>query len=58
MLYVTEDGDEWEGGDLTADDALGWVQHALLRGDKHAWNYTAQGAPTGPVTYEEVGDDE
>lgn len=50
-LEVVEDGDEWEGGNMSAEDARGWVSHALSRGDKHAWNYTAYGPSIAAVEY-------
>ncbi|GGX26684.1 hypothetical protein [Streptomyces chryseus] len=57
-LEVKEDGDEWEGGEMSPDVASGWVSHALARGDKHAWNYTTYGGKPTSVTYEEVADEE
>ncbi|GAB7187116.1 hypothetical protein ATKI12_6947 [Kitasatospora sp. Ki12] len=50
-LEVVEDGNEWEGGDMSTEDARGWVSHALARGDKHAWNYTAVGTSVAGVEY-------
>ncbi|WNI28615.1 hypothetical protein [Streptomyces sp. ITFR-6] len=57
-LVVKEDGDEYEGGELTLEDARGWVAHVLSRGDKHASNFTAYGASPTSVTYEESEDEE
>ncbi|MEV6684416.1 hypothetical protein AB0N28_03570 [Streptomyces sp. NPDC051130] len=57
-LVVKEDGDEWEGGDMSDDVAGGWVSHCLARGDKHAWNYTGYGVSVSSVTYEDIDEDE
>ncbi|WP_327712424.1 hypothetical protein OG912_32390 [Streptomyces sp. NBC_00464] len=57
-LVVKEDGDGYEGGELSAEDARGWVAHVLSRGDKHASHFTAYGASPTSVTYEETEDDE
>ncbi|MEO3974413.1 hypothetical protein [Streptomyces sp. CAU 1734] len=57
-LEVTEDGDEWEGGDMSNEDAAGWIAHALARGDKHASNYTAYNSRPTSVTYEDVEEEE
>ncbi|MEV4037687.1 hypothetical protein [Streptomyces umbrinus] len=56
-LTVFPDGDEYEGGEMSLEDARGWVGHAMARGDKHAGNYmTSAGADA--VTYEEFVEDE
>jgi hypothetical protein len=57
-LLINQDGEEWCGEDLTDDEACGWVSYCMSRGDKHAWNFTAYGATTTGVTYEDVEDDE
>ncbi|MCM2391754.1 hypothetical protein [Streptomyces albipurpureus] len=57
-LVVAEDGDEWEGGEMSTDDAYGWIQHALARGDKHASGYITYGGMATSITYEEVDDEE
>nr|WSW58458.1 hypothetical protein OG513_07620 [Streptomyces sp. NBC_00998] len=57
-LEVKEDGDEWEGGDMSPEDARGWVSHLLSRGDKHSWHFTGYGASVSSVTYEDVDEDE
>ncbi|MGW6949027.1 hypothetical protein ACWGHD_19135 [Streptomyces xanthophaeus] len=57
-LTVKEDGDEWEGGEMTDEEAAGWVAHCLARGDKHAWNYTGYGVPVSSISYEDVDEDE
>jgi hypothetical protein len=56
-LTVYPDGDEFEGGEMTLEQARGWVSHALARGDKHAWNYYAS-ASAQSVTYEDYDEDE
>lgn len=56
-LTVYPDGDEYEGGEMTENDARGWVWHALARGDKHAGNYDTSGGVTA-VTYEEYDPEE
>ncbi|MFD7776623.1 hypothetical protein [Streptomyces sp. NPDC059753] len=56
-LTVYPDGDEYEGGELSMEDARGWVWHALARGDKHAGGYSTSGAPVS-VTYEDHEEDE
>ncbi|MFD8595416.1 hypothetical protein ACFV1L_10480 [Kitasatospora sp. NPDC059646] len=50
-LEVVEDGAEWEGEDMSPEDARGWVSHALARGDKHAWQFTAYGACVTAIEY-------
>lgn len=57
-LLVEEDGDEWEGGEMSDQEARGWVGHAMARGDKHACNYTFYGASPTSVTYEDAEDEE
>ncbi|MCY0926261.1 hypothetical protein OTB20_08580 [Streptomyces sp. H27-H1] len=57
-LEVKEDGDEWEGGNLSPSNAQGWASACLERGDKHAWNYTAYGVSVSSVTYEDVEEEE
>ncbi|MFI9123836.1 hypothetical protein ACIGW0_31345 [Streptomyces bikiniensis] len=57
-LEVDEDGDEYEGGELSPRDAEGWVAHCLARGDKHAWNYTAYGVAVSGVSYEDFEPEE
>ncbi|MGW6855842.1 hypothetical protein [Streptomyces xanthophaeus] len=57
-LEVKEDGDEWEGGDLSTYEARGWASHCLARGDKHAWNYTHYGVSVSSVEYQDVDEDE
>ncbi|MFB7671306.1 hypothetical protein ACFC26_07795 [Kitasatospora purpeofusca] len=57
-LEVVEDGDEWEGGDMSPEDARGWVGHAMARGDKHAWNYTAYGATVTGIEYGQRDEEE
>jgi hypothetical protein len=56
-LVVHEDGDEWEGEEMSRDDASGWVDHALSRGDKHSGNFLAYAGPVTSVTYEEADDE-
>ncbi|MFI2212996.1 hypothetical protein [Streptomyces sp. NPDC020141] len=51
-LVVKEDGDEWEGGDMSDEEAAGWVAHALARGDKHAGTYKSFGRVPTSITYE------
>ncbi|MFI6444683.1 hypothetical protein [Kitasatospora sp. NPDC050543] len=53
-LVVNEDGDEWEGDDMSPSDLSSWVAHALARGDKHASGYTAYGAVVTSVEYADV----
>lgn len=57
-LVVVEDGDEWEGEDLSTDNARGWVQHGMAHGDKHAYDYTFYGASVTGVAYEDVDDED
>ncbi|MFJ3248364.1 hypothetical protein [Streptomyces sp. NPDC086782] len=57
-LTVYPDGDEYEGGEMSERDARGWVSHALARGDKHAWNYTASGGSPISISYEDYDEDE
>lgn len=56
-LTVEPDGDEYEGGEMSADDARGWLWHALARGDKHASYYSTSGAVTS-IEYEDYNPDE
>ncbi|KUN16556.1 hypothetical protein AQJ23_45000 [Streptomyces antibioticus] len=56
-LTVYPDGDEYEGGEMSMEDARGWVWHALARGDKHASGYSSWGGPTS-ITYEDHDEDE
>ncbi|MEU8840274.1 hypothetical protein AB0D97_14235 [Streptomyces roseus] len=57
-LEVKEDGDEWEGGDMSENTARDWAAHCLARGDKHAWNYTYYGVDVSSISYEDVDEDE
>ncbi|MFG2292015.1 hypothetical protein [Streptomyces sp. NPDC048603] len=57
-LEVKEDGDMWEGDDMTPEDARGWVSHLMLRGDKHSWNFTGYSASVTSVTYGECDEDD
>jgi hypothetical protein len=57
-LTVYQDDDEYEGGEMSASDARGWVWHALARGDKHAGNYDTSGGPDGSITNEDYDPDE
>ncbi|MGI5404174.1 hypothetical protein ACQEVG_32930 [Streptomyces sp. CA-135486] len=56
-LTVYPDGDEFDGQEMTLEQARGWVSHALAHGDKHAWNYYAS-AGAQSVTYEDYDEDE
>ncbi|MEU0860652.1 hypothetical protein ABZ352_35595 [Streptomyces griseofuscus] len=56
-LEVYPDDDEYEGGEMSARDATGWVWHALARGDKHAGNYSTSGGVVS-VAYEDYDEDE
>jgi hypothetical protein len=57
-LEVKEDGDEWEGADMSDYTAQGWASYCLTRGDKHAWNFTAYGVDVSSISYEECDEDE
>ncbi|MEU7039810.1 hypothetical protein AB0A77_01975 [Streptomyces varsoviensis] len=57
-LVVYEDGDEWEGTEMTGDELRGWLGHAMARGDKHAGNYIFYGGRPTSVTYEEADEEE
>ncbi|MEW1551400.1 hypothetical protein [Streptomyces tsukubensis] len=56
-LTVWEDGDEWDGSEMSEREASGWIAHALARGDKHAWKYSTHGGPPTSITYEDVDDE-
>ncbi|MFE5159107.1 hypothetical protein ACFRNT_11345 [Streptomyces sp. NPDC056697] len=56
-LTVYPDGDEYEGGEMSENDARGWVWHALARGDKHADNYTTSGGVTS-IAYENYDEED
>ncbi|WP_406161060.1 hypothetical protein [Streptomyces canus] len=56
-LTVYPDGDEYEGGEMSVNDARGWVSHALARGDKHASGYDTSGGVVS-VSYEDYDADE
>ncbi|KPC89917.1 hypothetical protein ADL27_38550 [Streptomyces sp. NRRL F-6602] len=55
-LTVYPDGDEYEGGEMTIEDAHGWVEHAMSRGDKHAGNFLTS-ASAESVEYEDCDED-
>lgn len=50
-------GEDYEGGEMSLEDARGWLSTALARGDKHAWQYLTSGGVTS-VTYEDYDEDE
>ncbi|MEV5319119.1 hypothetical protein AB0K92_15940 [Streptomyces sp. NPDC052687] len=50
-------GEDYEGGEMSLDDARGWLSTALSRGDKHAWQYLTSGGVTS-VSYEECDEEE
>lgn len=50
-------GDEYEGEEMSLEDARGWVSHALARGDKHASGYDTYGGVTS-VSYEDYDPEE
>lgn len=56
-LTVYPDDDEYEGGEMSMEDARGWVWHALARGDKHASGFSSSGGPVS-ITYEDFDPDE
>lgn len=56
-VTIYPDGDEYEGGELSATDAYFWLSGAMARGDKHASSYNTS-ARVVAVTYENYAPDE
>jgi hypothetical protein len=50
-------GEDYEGGEMSLDDARGWLSTALARGDKHARQYLTSGGVVS-VSYEDYDEDE
>lgn len=50
-------GEDYEGGEMSPDEARGWLSTALTRGDKHAWQYITSGG-VDSVTYEPYEEEE
>lgn len=51
-------GDEYEGEEMTDEEARGWISHAMARGDKHTGQYLTSAGLAGSVEYEDYDPDE
>ncbi|MGW2950742.1 hypothetical protein [Streptomyces eurythermus] len=55
-LYVRP-GEDYDGEDMSVEDARGWLSTALARGDKHAWQYLTSGGVVS-VSYEDYDEED
>jgi hypothetical protein len=56
-ILIVRPGEDYEGEEMSSDEARGWLYTALARGDKHAWQYSTSGGVES-VTYEDYEEEE